>query len=229
VHAELLLDLELLVGPHDRLVVGDVAFGQRVRPDVEVGEPDQIFRAGLAGCVREGLVDDQEFSLGVLEPDHVGEVVQHAAQEGLAQLELLLGSPPPADVPHDAHHRDDGAVGIAEGNQTRVDPNRRAVKVVLVLGDQDLAGAKDLLDGLAVALGKPRTEYVSLRAAHHVGGVLAEGPRRRLVDEEHVLLGIHDEDHVRDDLEHRGQPPPACQEELLDLGDVQHGDFEQPS
>jgi hypothetical protein len=84
VHAELLLDLELLAGTHDRLVVGDVTFGQLVRPDVEVGEPDQIFRPGLAGSVRERLVDDQEFPLGVLEPDHVGEVVEHAAQEGLA-------------------------------------------------------------------------------------------------------------------------------------------------
>jgi hypothetical protein len=140
-----------------------------------------------------------------------------------------LGSPPPADVTHDAHHRDHGAVGIAQRNQTCVDPDRRAVQVLLILGDQDLTGAKDLLDGAAVASGELRPEALCLRAAQHFLGVLAEGPRRRLVDEEHVFLGIHDEDHVRDELEHPGQPPPACQEELLDLGDVQHSDFGQPS
>ena len=153
----------------------------------------------------------------------MGKVVEHAAQEGLAQRQGLLGASPLAHVTHDPDHRHDGAARIAEGNQTRVDPHRITVQILPILGHQDLAGAEDLLDGPAVAGGELGREQLALLAADHVRGLAAQGARGDLIDEEHVLLAIDDEHHVGHDLEDRGEPAPARGEKLLNLGDVQHG------
>jgi hypothetical protein len=81
---------------------------------------------------------------------------------------------------------------------------------------------KDVLDGEAVAGGQIGAEKVSLVAPNQFLGFFADGAGRDLVHEQDALVAVDHEHHVREDLEHRGQPESGLGEKLLDLGDVHH-------
>jgi len=96
---------------------------------VEVFVPAAVdeFVARGAEEVAEGLVDEIEPAVGVLEPDDQGQVVDEGADEGFAVDEGLAGVDAVGDVDGRGADVGDAAVVVLDGDELEVDPDALAV------------------------------------------------------------------------------------------------------